>query len=1139
MEIPGLVVRIGADISNLTSGLRNATSQLGNFTRAQEKGFQALGTIGKVVTGFGVATAGGLGLAVKTAADFEQQMSKVKAISGATGKDFDNLTSTAKKLGATTAWTAKQAGEGMEYLALAGWKTNDIIAAMPGMLDLASAGSLDLGRAADITSDTMQAFGISAKDATHAADVFAYAQANANTNVEQLGEALKYSAPVAHALGWTLEETAAASMAMANSGLKGSIAGQAFASSMARLAKPTKKMQKVIKETGIAFFDAQGNMKSMPDLVAEIEKGTKGMTMQQRSATLSILFGAEAYKHWAILLGTGSEKLRSMTDDLHHADGAASKMAKTMLDNLNGQLILLKSSIEGAAISIGNALIPMLRTMTKFINKVVDGFNSLSDRTKNFIAIGSALAAAFMLVVGPMLIMIGFIPSIISGFGAIATMVGMTSGALLRLILVTGGWVTVIMLVIGALILAYQKCEWFRNAVDSSWAWIVKATKATGEWIKSAFGTAVDWTVQKISQIKPAVIAIGGWFSDAFNGAVSAVSSFFSGLSEKFGFVGKLVDYIKDSFSSVENVIATLAPLVTRLALGFLGISGPVGWIIGLVVSLGATLFKLSKDNESVRAALSSVWNGLKTVFESVMSAIQPIIDAFAQAFVDLAPQFAQTGKVIGDSLASLGPTFAQLGQAFGGLLGAIFELIPSLLEVGKTVFNLYIDFLPQLLNIAVQVFQGIFTIIKTVVPVIINLIKTIVPIIVMIITTVLPTLLKVVASVFQMIVSVIVAVMPVIIGLIQAIIPVILQIVQTVLPLLLSIIQAVFPVILAIIQAVLPVVIAIINIAADIITNVLVPAIGFILTIVQAVFPVIVQIIDAAMKIVMGIIQVVTGIIKGDWSTVWNGIKSILSGVWDAIKAIVVGAINIVKTIISGAWTFIKSSTQTAWNAVKSLFSSVLSGIVNIITSQFNAMKSIVKSVTDSIKGVIETGWNSAVNFLKSIDLMEIGKNIIQGLIKGISSMVGAVKDAVTGIGKKIKNGFTDFFSIKSPSRLMISLAKHIPGGIIKGIDGMQNKVVAAANRMSGWMTPDIPNVSMAYSTPSGSYATLDSAINGSVDISSSENNQLLKEVVAELRRQKNMIVEMDSRIVGKMVEKTVTRQQDFKTKRTQYFDS
>ncbi|MEK5173238.1 phage tail tape measure protein [Heyndrickxia sp. FSL W8-0496] len=355
--------------------------------------------------------------AVGVAMDFERGMSEVKAISGATTSEFKLLEQQAKDLGAATIFSASQAAEGMKYLALAGWKTNDIISAMPGMLDLAAAGSLDLGRAADITSDTMQAFGLSANKATHAADIFAYAQANANTNVEQMGEAMTYLAPVAHALGWTMEESAAATMSLANAGIKGSMAGQAFATSLSRLAKPTKQMKEEMKRLGMSFFDAEGNMKPLPKVIEEIEKGTKGMTKEQTSSTLSILFGAQAYKHWAVLLDAGSETLENNTKALENADGAAKRMAETMTDNAYGKVVELQSAFEGLQITLSQHLMSAFEGVVQKATDIIRWFQNLDKGTQETIVKTTALGTAMLGVVG-------VVGTLTMGIGALMTFAG-------------------------------------------------------------------------------------------------------------------------------------------------------------------------------------------------------------------------------------------------------------------------------------------------------------------------------------------------------------------------------------------------------------------------------------------------------------------------------------------------------------------------------------------------------------------------------------------------------------------------------------------------------------------------------------------------------------------------------------------
>nr|WP_051388324.1 phage tail tape measure protein [Priestia megaterium] len=329
-------------------------------------------------------------------AEFEQGLSGVQAVSGATAEDMKLLDKQARDLGKSTRYSATQATEGMQKLALAGWNTQEIMAGMPGMLDLAASGNLDLARAADITSDTMQAFGLEAKNAGHAADVFAHAQANANTNVEQMGEYMEYVAPVANSLGWNLEESAAAAMKLADAGLKGGKAGQAFSTSLARLAKPTSAMKKEMKKLNMEFFDAEGSMKPLPDVMKEIEKGTKGMTKEQKSATLTTLFGAQAYKNWSILLDAGSESLETTTKELKNADGAAAEMAKTMQDNARGKVIEFQSAVEGLQISLTRHLMPAFTDIVEKGTDLIRGFTDMDESTQKTIAATAALSVAVL-----------------------------------------------------------------------------------------------------------------------------------------------------------------------------------------------------------------------------------------------------------------------------------------------------------------------------------------------------------------------------------------------------------------------------------------------------------------------------------------------------------------------------------------------------------------------------------------------------------------------------------------------------------------------------------------------------------------------------------------------------------------------
>lgn len=441
-----MVVKIGANIDNFDRNMTKLQSSMKSIGSKMTNAGKLM-TAGVTVPLVGLGTA-----AVMTGAKFDAQMSKVQAISGATGRDFNALREQAKDLGATTRFSASEAAEGMEFLARAGWKTKDIMAAMPGMLNLAAAGALDLGSAADITSNIMTGFGIEANKAGHVADVLAYAAANANTDVQGLGDAMKYLAPVAQSMGWELEEATAAVMALSDAGIQGEQAGAAFATSIQRLTKPTGEAKKILAQLGMSFFDTSGKMKPLPDIIKELETKTKGMTDQQKAATLTTLFGAEAYKHWSVLLNRGSKDLSNMTGELKTSDGTASKMAKTMQDNLNGALTELKSALEGLAIAFGETLTPMIRGVAEWLTKVTRSFTDMSDGAKKAVVVIAGIAAA----IGPLLIVGGSLLSLFATLGTVAGILGVSVGALVGII---GAVVAAIAVSIGWAVALYKNWD--------------------------------------------------------------------------------------------------------------------------------------------------------------------------------------------------------------------------------------------------------------------------------------------------------------------------------------------------------------------------------------------------------------------------------------------------------------------------------------------------------------------------------------------------------------------------------------------------------------------------------------------------------------------------------------------------------
>ena len=361
--------------------------------------------------------------AVTTGNDFEAQMSRVQAIAGATGDELEQLTEQAMSVGAETTFSASQVAEGMENLASAGFTTQEIMEAMPGLLDLAASSGAELATASEIAASAIRGFGLEADKAGHVADVFAEAAARTNAQTEDMGEAMKYVAPVAKTVGLSIEETAAAIGIMSDAGVKGSQAGTTLRGGLTRIVKPTKMVRDAMAELGVEFYDSNGKMKSLTEIIKTLQEHTKGLTDETKNQALAQIFGTEALSGMLALVNRGSNELADMTKSFESCDGAAEKMADTMLDNTKGALESLSGSLESAGIAIQKALAPEIKDLAKWIQNLVDEFNDLSDEEKQSIINKALLVAA----IGPVVKILGKLGT---GIGTVTTGLGKFSKAI-------------------------------------------------------------------------------------------------------------------------------------------------------------------------------------------------------------------------------------------------------------------------------------------------------------------------------------------------------------------------------------------------------------------------------------------------------------------------------------------------------------------------------------------------------------------------------------------------------------------------------------------------------------------------------------------------------------------------------------
>lgn len=373
----------GGSVFNATIGVIDAAtapiSKLASI--AKNPVVQGASLIG---ASFGVAES------VNSFQDFESMMSQVKAISGATGQAFDDLTAKAQEMGATTKFTATESAEAFNYMAMAGWKPQQMIDGISGIMSLAAASGEDLGTTSDIVTDAITAFGLTAGDAGHFADVLAQASANANTDVSMLGESFKYVAPVAGAMKYSIEDTSLALGLMASANVKGSMSGTALKTSIANMVKPTNDMAEAMDKYGISITDGEGNLKSLKGVIDNVRGSLGGLSRDEQTAVASTIFGKEAMAGMLAIVNASEEDYNKLSNAIYNANDAAEDMADTMLDNLKGSFTLMQSAIEGTENAFGKRLSPYLRGIaggiTDMMPEITDGINAVMDVVDDKIA---------------------------------------------------------------------------------------------------------------------------------------------------------------------------------------------------------------------------------------------------------------------------------------------------------------------------------------------------------------------------------------------------------------------------------------------------------------------------------------------------------------------------------------------------------------------------------------------------------------------------------------------------------------------------------------------------------------------------------------------------------------------------------
>ncbi|MDR3914840.1 MAG: phage tail tape measure protein [Oscillospiraceae bacterium] len=582
-----------------------------------------------------IGTAAALGAAiyagpVKKSRELEAQMSTVKAISNATTEDMTRLTDMAKHMGATTQFTAVEAGKALEYMAMAGWKTDQMLGGLPGIMNLAAASGEDLGQVSDIVTDALTAFNMTADQSGRFADVLAQASSNANTNVSMMGATFQKVAPVAGTLGYSVEDMSLGIGLMANASVKAETAGTSLKTALANMAKPTKQMQAYMDKYGISLTNADGSMKTFREVIDNLRSSLGGLSKTEKTAAATAIFGKESFAGMLAIVNASDADFKKVSDAVNNAAGAAKRMAAIKLDNLEGDVTLLKSATDGLQTAIGDALLPTFRAgtqqLTKFVSNLTEFINANPELVRTIVKVTAGLLAFKAAALTAKLGFLELKGGVLTIQKVMALFKGKTALAGVEAVGFAG------------------KVKGVAKSVTGYFSGIGSAAGGVGRAFGQMFsGTKIGGAFSKIGGAAGGVFSklfsgMGGVATRAFTGVAGTITNILgkAGTAVAAGPLGKIGSVIGKGFGKIGTLIAPLQKLGGAILGPFSGILGKVLPVVG-VISLIVAAVQILRDNlDKVREVVGRVFGdaGL-VIFDKVVAAITNIGDTIRNVFTD------------------------------------------------------------------------------------------------------------------------------------------------------------------------------------------------------------------------------------------------------------------------------------------------------------------------------------------------------------------------------------------------------------------------------------------------------------------------------------------------------------------------
>ena len=926
------VTQAEADLANMEVQLRDVNAELARqkFDEYAEKAGkvgQAVQTAGQHMMKVTTAIGGVAAASVTVAANFEQQMSKVQAISGATAEDTDRLTESARQWGRDTKYSATEAGEAFEYMALAGWKTDDMLEGIGGILNLAAASAMDLGTASDIVTDYLTAFGLSAKDAGKFADEMAYAMSHSNTTTEALGEAYKNCAATAASMGYSVEETTAVLMTMANAGVKGGEAGTALNAIMTRLATDTKGCATELSKYGVEVYDAQGNMNSLSSILTGVRGVWNNLTDEQQANLAKTIAGTNQFSALqTIMSGLSDEAIASgmsfsdYSEALQNCDGTASDMAATMQDNLLGRLTQLKSKLEDVGITIGNSLMPFMEKAVAKIGELADKFASLSPQQQETILKIAGVVAAL----GPLLTITG---KAITVSGQISKGVGKVVGKLAEMGTTAGGATGGMSVLKGAL-----------TAITSPVGIAIAAIAGITAVVVTLWKTNEDFR-NKITEIWNRIKSVFTEFGQHITDKLNSLGFDFENFGEVVkaiweGFCNVLAPIIEGVFNNIAIFIETTLNVITG--------------VFDFFVSLFTGDWQGCWD--AVKSIFESVWNGLKEYIGNILNTIKGVVDAFLGLF----------GTSWDEVWNSIKTTFENIWNGivsfFSGILNGIVNTVTTVWTAISTTIS---DVLTGIWN----TFSNIFTTIRDFVSTVFETIKNVITVVIMAIAEFFSAAFQIITAPFRFIwencKDTIITVWDAIKEKINTVITAVQNIITTVWNAVSSVFSTVWNAISGVITTVWNAISTRIQTTLQTIQNIITTVWNAVSSVFSTVWNAISTTVSTIVNNIKNTITTAFNAVKTTVSNIFNSVKSTVSSVWNAISSTISSVVNGIKNTVSNVFNSVKSTVSNVFNSIKSTATSVWNAIKNAITTPINAAKNAVHNAIEAIKSKFNFSWS------------------------------------------------------------------------------------------------------------------------------------------------------------------------------------